>query len=742
MTPNGLRRTDYWNRVTGGVRLGDTRHDEAVTDIENFVLPYAQVATAALHLWGVADGLTVTAARDQPDLKVSAGAAVDSAGHVIAVLAGSVAVTDPNIDPDDITNVPTVPVDTTGVTMPTGAASGTRYLTVRHLEVGAAGLLGNAPNLVHAPWLRLLDAAGFDDTGTDVVLARVSLTDGKISDLTADLRRHTGVPAERVQLRRPATAAGDAPSVQHEAAAELRARAAGGLDLDLLSPTTQRRTALTIDATGNIGIGVAAAQAALHIDRGVTDDLAVKLSSSGQGWGSGLQLANTAAGAKTYGIYSGSDAKLHVVDVDVDGGVDRVVIDRDGAVGVGATPRRTLHVEGLEIHSGGWAGGYSFANRTTGSFMETPDAGQRWVWYATDGVARLWSRSDLISVAPSGNVGIGIDAGQVQRTLHVHGSEIHSGGGIAGFSFANRNTASFVNQPGNTGQRWVWYAQDGVARLWSGADRMSFGLGNVGAGPGLDVSRRMRVRQGGDHSAGIWFFQDGAGDRGFVGMAGNDDIGFYGAAGGVWGLTMNTTTGAVKILGGNHPFQSALFSRGNIGIIAEGAASGIIATAPNAGVFNGDVRITGQLSKGGGGFRIDHPLDPQNRYLSHSFVESPDMLNVYRGTVTTDEHGHAAVELPDYFCVLNEDFGYQLTPVGALTAVAVTAGVADNRFTIASERPDVLVCWQVTGVRKDPWANAHRIKVEETKTGEEQTHLLHPAEYHGISDDAVLIPHT
>ena len=230
--------------MTGGVRLGDTRHDEAVTDIENFVLPYAQVATAALHLWGVADGLTVTAARDQPDLKVSTGVAIDSAGHVIAVLAGSVAVTDPSIDPDDITNVPTVPVDTTGVTMPTGATGRTRYLTMRHLEVGAAGLLGNAPNLVHAPWLRLLDAAGFDDTGTDVVLARVSLTDGKISDLTADLRRHTGVPAERVQLRRPATAAGDAPSVQHEAAAELRARPAGGLDLDLLSPddATAHRT--------------------------------------------------------------------------------------------------------------------------------------------------------------------------------------------------------------------------------------------------------------------------------------------------------------------------------------------------------------------------------------------------------------------------------------------------------------------------------------------------------------------
>ena len=63
------------------------------------------------------------------------------------------------------------------------------------------------------------------------------------------------------------------------------------------------------------------------------------------------------------------------------------------------------------------------------------------------------------------------------------------------------------------------------------------------------------------------------------------------------------------------------------------------------------------------------------------------------------------------------------------------AGVADNRFTIASQRPGVLVCWQVTGARKDPRANAHRVEVEETKTGEEQTQLLCPAKYHGRTKD-------
>ena len=69
--------------------------------------------------------------------------------------------------------------------------------------------------------------------------------------------------------------------------------------------------------------------------------------------------------------------------------------------------------------------------------------------------------------------------------------------------------------------------------------------------------------------------------------------------------------------------------------------------------------------KAGGGLHIDDPLDPQNKYLNHSFVESPDMKNVYDGIVVLDDSGQAAVTLPDWFDTLNQDFRYQLTPIGA-----------------------------------------------------------------------------
>jgi len=73
-----------------------------------------------------------------------------------------------------------------------------------------------------------------------------------------------------------------------------------------------------------------------------------------------------------------------------------------------------------------------------------------------------------------------------------------------------------------------------------------------------------------------------------------------------------------------------------------------------AGHFNGDVNIVGNLSKAGGSFQIDHPLDPVNKYLYHSFAESPDMMNIYNGKVVTDGSGTAIVTMPAWFEALNK----------------------------------------------------------------------------------------
>ncbi|HEY1326656.1 MAG TPA: hypothetical protein VGI14_06940 [Casimicrobiaceae bacterium] len=145
-----------------------------------------------------------------------------------------------------------------------------------------------------------------------------------------------------------------------------------------------------------------------------------------------------------------------------------------------------------------------------------------------------------------------------------------------------------------------------------------------------------------------------------------------------------------------------------------------------AGLFVGSVRVTGFLQKAGGGFTVDHPIDPKNKYLSHSFVESPEMLNVYSGTVTTGRDGIARVRLPAYFEALNRDFRYQLTVIGAFARAMVAEEIKDNAFVIRTDPGRVKVCWQVTGVRKDAWAEANRIAVEEAKPKTERGRYLHP----------------
>lgn len=152
----------------------------------------------------------------------------------------------------------------------------------------------------------------------------------------------------------------------------------------------------------------------------------------------------------------------------------------------------------------------------------------------------------------------------------------------------------------------------------------------------------------------------------------------------------------------------------------------------------GNLNVTGTLSKGGGSFKIDHPLDPANKYLSHSFVESPDMMNIYNGLVVLDAHGKATVQMPDWFESLNSDFRYQLTAIGAPGPnLFVAEEINGNRFRIAGGKPGMKVSWQVTGIRQDAWANAHRIPVEEDKPNNERGYYLHPDLYGASADRQV-----
>ncbi|HLO43627.1 MAG TPA: hypothetical protein VK175_04785 [Leadbetterella sp.] len=158
---------------------------------------------------------------------------------------------------------------------------------------------------------------------------------------------------------------------------------------------------------------------------------------------------------------------------------------------------------------------------------------------------------------------------------------------------------------------------------------------------------------------------------------------------------------------GNGVIIDALSTPGGYGLLVKGSA-----------------HIAGNLSKAGGTFKIDHPQDPLNKYLSHSFVESPEMINIYSGNITTDSDGVAKVSLPSYFEALNTDFRYQLTVIGEFAQAIVSKKIKENTFEIKTSTPNTEVSWQVTGTRKDEWALQNPIKVEEEKPMAEKGKLL------------------
>jgi hypothetical protein len=133
--------------------------------------------------------------------------------------------------------------------------------------------------------------------------------------------------------------------------------------------------------------------------------------------------------------------------------------------------------------------------------------------------------------------------------------------------------------------------------------------------------------------------------------------------------------------------------------------------------FMGHVNVAGNLFvEGTKGFKIDHPLDPANKTLKHSAVESSEMKTFYDGVARLDKKGRSVVKLPLWFCALNKDFRYQLTPIGRPSKnLYVASEIVKNAFTIGGD-PNARVCWQVTATRKDAWANAYRMKVEERKS--------------------------
>jgi hypothetical protein len=312
------------------------------------------------------------------------------------------------------------------------------------------------------------------------------------------------------------------------------------------------------------------------------------------------------------------------------------------------------------------------------------------------------------SATGTGIFGTGLDAGVhgVSTTSDgVHG-ESTSGPGVKGTSMSGpgvhgestsgpgvKGTSTSIGGNGVYGEN-----ASGVGVYGTGADDGVFGISTSGRGVSGQSTALYQsavyASSFGDHSHGV---EARAGGTGSVGV-----------------------------------YAASAYGHGVVGI-AGPTGYGVYGFNPHphtAGYFIGDVHVLGTLYKSTPSFKIDHPLDPANQYLFHSGVESPEMKNLYDGIAVLDAQGESIVELPLWFEALNQDFRYQLTPIGAAGPnLYIAEEISDRRFKIAGGAPGMKVCWQVTGNRKDAYAQANPLVVEQEKSAPERGRYLHPEVY-------------
>jgi hypothetical protein len=367
--------------------------------------------------------------------------------------------------------------------------------------------------------------------------------------------------------------------------------------------------------------------------------------------------------------------------------------------------------------------GVTNACATSNTYLTGTASIQLWVSNAVNGngIAIYGEQTDATAQS-SGAAGVaGRAASTNANSFGVSGSAL-AGTGVVGQHSSSTGTAPGVlgttssTDPNSVGVKGTAASANGVIGISQSSVASGVYGENFSGGFGV-AGRSNGSTMGGKNMAVFGELTSGSPVADATAVRG-ENHGTNGNGYGVWGSHAGSGAG---VLG-----QSA----SGVGVVGSAQNGvGILGYRPGgfAGAFVGNVAVTGTLTKGAGAFRIDHPLDPAHEYLQHSFVESPDMLDVYSGNATTNRRGFATVRLPAYFQALNRSFRYQLTIVGTRGWRArVVREIARNRFTIQTDEPRAKVSWQVTGIRHDAYANAHRIRTVVRKAAAEQGRYLHP----------------
>ncbi|OFX18332.1 MAG: hypothetical protein A2033_00665, partial [Bacteroidetes bacterium GWA2_31_9] len=397
---------------------------------------------------------------------------------------------------------------------------------------------------------------------------------------------------------------------------------------------------------------------------------------------------------------------------------------------------------------------------TNGQILSSTGSGTNWINAPTS----PWSTSGLNTYYNSGNVGIGTSSPaqklDVAGDIKLNNSLYFTTGNFSIFNGNSRKVMDswWSSSLGATGLNVGDYTAINSAYDWSVNEPSSIITSNsypllvttgISSNPGVAYQNTLMVMNSSGylgigttaptskvHAVDIQTTNDNPAVYGSHSVTDNYGIGVKGEGKwkGVYGVSSSAIGSATAVRGdasgsaaskyGVYGYASG--TNTNYGIY--GSASG--GTTNYAGYFDGNVHVNGTLSKSAGTFKIDHPQDPENKYLIHSFVESPDMKNIYDGVATLDNQGKATITLPSYFGSLNKDFRYQLTAIGvAAPNLHIEQKVQNNTFIIAGGSAGMEISWQVTGIRKDPYAIQNPIVVEEEKLQQDKGKYLNPELY-------------
>ncbi len=488
------------------------------------------------------------------------------------------------------------------------------------------------------------------------------------------------------------------------------------------------------DGTGNVGIGNTSASIAYKLDVEHGGSTGIRSKSTGSfsvvdidaaSGDAALRFAK--AGVNQWNIRNRpADDYLEIFELG--GGGSRMVIqDGTGNVGIGATTAPTYK---LDVLHGGSTGARIASSASFSVVDIDAQSGDAALRFAKAGVNQWNMRnrpaddyleffelggggSRMVIQDATGNVGIGETTNPQYKLDVLHG-------GSTGIRSRSSSSFSVVDIDAQSGDAALRFQKAGVNQwnmrnrpaddyfeifeLGGGGSRVVIqdGTGNVGIGATTSPSYKLDVEHGGatgirSKSTSTFSVVD------IDAQNGDAALRFQKAGVNQWNTRNNPA---------NDDYQIFELGGGGERMRIENTTGNIV--------------IPGNLSKGGGSFRIDHPLDPQNKYLYHSFVESPDMMNIYNGNIVTDASGKATVQLPDYFEALNMEYRYQLTVIGSFAQAIVNKEVAGNKFEIATSTPNVKVSWQVTGVRHDAYANQNRIPNSVEKDAKNKGTYVHP----------------